>query len=234
MDERFQRTEMLIGKDAMERLSRARCAVFGLGGVGGFAAEALARSGVGALDLIDFDTVDITNINRQIIADDTTVGRKKTGVFAERLSRIAPELRLTLHDCFYLPANADGIDLSAFDYVVDAVDTVSAKIALIERAKAAGTPVISSMGTAGKLDPSRLRITDIFRTANDPLARVMRRELRKRGITELAVVCSDEPPREGPLSADGRRKPGSSAFVPPAAGLLLASRVVRDLCGPGF
>ncbi len=246
MDERFSRTARLFGEEGLEKLSRCRVAVFGLGGVGGYAVEALARSGIGALDLIDHDTVDVTNLNRQILALEETVGREKTEVAKERVLSINPNCRVTPHPVFYLPETADQFDFTAYDYVVDAIDTVAGKIAIIENALKAGTPVISSMGTGNKQDPSRLEIADLSKTTICPLARVMRRELKKRGILHVPVVYSKEEPMTpgkpqetavfGVTEADltGRRKdtPGSTPFVPGAAGLLLASRVVSDLLNP--
>ena len=230
---------MLIGEEAFERLRASRVAVFGLGGVGGYAAEALARSGVGAIDLIDHDTVDITNLNRQIIATEQTVGRKKTEVMAERIAAIDPGIRVRTWDFFYLPGTEDVPDLSGYDYAADAIDTVTGKLFLIENAVRAGTPVISSMGTGNKLDPSSLRVGDIYETSVCPLAKVMRRELRRRGIGALKCVWSDEEPRRaedsasenGPRRDSGRPAPASIAFVPPAAGLLMASEIVKDLAG---
>ncbi|MBR4587340.1 MAG: tRNA threonylcarbamoyladenosine dehydratase [Lachnospiraceae bacterium] len=238
-EQRFIRTGLLLGKTAMERLAACHVAVFGLGGVGGYVCEALARSGIGAMDIIDADRVDISNINRQIIATQDTIGMLKTEVMESRLKSIDPDLKIKRYDIFFLPENADEIPFSEYDYVIDAVDTVSAKLAIIEKCKKAGVPVISSMGTGNKLDPGRLKITDISKTDIDPLARVMRRELKKRGITGLKVVYSDEKPlphhpsvslepeeREG---ARPRIVPGSCAFVPPVAGLMMAAEVIRDI-----
>ena len=233
----FSRPERLIGADALRQLHNARVAVFGIGGVGGAAVEALARAGVGHFLLVDKDVVDVTNLNRQIIATVETVGRPKTEVMKERILAVNPEAEVETRQCFYLPDNAAEFDLSAFDYVVDAVDTVAAKLALIEAAKKAGTPVISAMGAGNKLDPSAFRAADLFETSVDPLAKVMRRECRKRGIESLKVVYSTEEPitPEAPSEeADsGRRKdtPASISFVPNAAGLVLAGTVVRDLIG---
>ena len=237
MDTRFIRTQMLLGEDAMERLAMSRVAVFGLGGVGGHVVEALARSGIGALDLIDNDTVALSNLNRQIIATENTLGELKTEAAKARVLSVNPNCRVTLHNCFFLPENADTYDFSAFDYVVDAIDTVSGKLAIIEKALAAGVPVISSMGTGNKLNPAMLTVSDISETSYDPLARVMRRELKKRGITSLKVVWSREkaltpaaPPGEADKPSGSRRStPGSTPFVPGCAGLILASEVVRDL-----
>ena len=237
MDTRFIRTQMLLGEDAMERLATSRVAVFGLGGVGGHVVEALARSGIGALDLIDNDTVALSNLNRQIIATENTLGELKTEAAKARVLSVNPNCRVTQHNCFFLPENADTFDFSAFDYVVDAIDTVSGKLAIIEKALAAGVPVISSMGTGNKLNPAMLTVSDISETSYDPLARVMRRELKKRGITSLKVVWSREkaltpaaPPGEADKPSGSRRStPGSTPFVPGCAGLILASEVVRDL-----
>ena len=245
MQTQFMRTELLLGKAGIEMLSKARVAVFGIGGVGGYVTEALCRSGVGALDLIDHDTVSVTNLNRQVIALHSTVGQYKTDVMENRLRDINPDVKITVHKCFYLPETKDQFDFSVYSYVVDAVDTVTAKLLLAEEAKKAGVPLISSMGTGNKLDPSFLQVSDVFETSVDPLARVMRRELRKRGIDHLKVVWSTEEPRKPLLDARTIRMmegspvpeesvrlkdiPGSSAFVPAAAGLLIASEVVRDL-----
>ena len=232
----FQRTELLLGPEAMARLARARVAVFGLGGVGGNAAEALARSGVGALDLFDDDAVSLTNLNRQVVATHGTLGQGKAEAMARRLASIVPEARIIPRRMFYTPENADEVDLSRYDYVVDAVDTVAAKLELAVRATALGVPIISAMGAGNKLDPTRLTVSDIYKTSVCPLARVMRRELRKRGVKRLKVAWSTEPPAEpvGQLpeepSAHPRRSvPGSTAFVPPAMGLVIAAEVVRDL-----
>lgn len=223
MKDRFTRTRMLLGEESIEILQHSRVAVFGIGGVGGYAAEALARAGVGSLDLIDKDQVDITNLNRQIIALRSTIGKDKVEVMKARISDIDPEIRVKAHRCFFLPETE--LDFSGFDYVVDAIDTVTAKIHLILRARQAGVPVISSMGTGNKLDPSRFEVTTIGKTSVCPLAKVMRRELKKRGITDLKVVYS----KEEPLKREGGRAPASISFVPPAAGLILAGEVVRDL-----
>ncbi|MCR5829903.1 MAG: tRNA threonylcarbamoyladenosine dehydratase [Lachnospiraceae bacterium] len=192
MQEQFIRTAMLIGEDGVEKLLSSRVCVFGVGGVGGFTVEALARSGVGAIDLVDADLVSLSNINRQIIADHKTVGRPKVEVAKERISAINPDCKVTIHNMFFLPENADEIDMNAYDYVVDAVDTVTAKIEIIKRAKEAGVPVISCMGAANKLDPTAFKVADIYKTSVCPLARVMRRELKKRGIDSLKVVYSQE------------------------------------------
>ncbi len=236
MPDRFERTRMLLGEAAMDRLARSRVAVFGLGGVGGYTVEALARSGVGALDLIDSDSVAFSNLNRQILATEATVGMDKVAAAAARVASINPECRVRTYRLFYLPGEG-GYDFAGCDYVADAVDTVTAKLALAETALAAGIPIISAMGTGNKLDPSRLRVSDITETSVCPLARVMRRELRKRGIDRLKVVWSPEEPiapepPKGEAPPEGRRAiPGSTAFVPAAAGLLMASEIVRDLIG---
>ena len=239
MQNQFSRTELLLGREAMEKLARARVAVFGVGGVGGFAAEALARSGIGALDLIDNDTVSPSNLNRQIIALHSTIGMKKTDAAAARILDINPDIRLKTWPLFYGPDTAGLFDFREYDYVVDAIDTVTGKIALVMASKEAGVPVICSMGAGNKLDPSAFRVSDLFSTSVDPLARIMRVELKKRGITRLKVVWSPEKPiraaadvSPGEDPAAGRRSvPGSIAFVPSAAGLILAGEVVRDLAG---
>ncbi len=234
--EQYARTEMLLGGEAMARLRAARVAVFGVGGVGGFVVEALARSGVGALDLVDNDLVCLTNLNRQIVALRSTLGRYKVDAAAERVADIDPEIVVRTYKTFYLPETADMFDLARYDYVVDAVDTVAAKLTLAERAREAGTPLISALGTGNKLDPAQLAIGDIYETSVCPLARVMRRELRRRGVKRLKVLWSrEEPikplfPAEQP-QASRRAVPGSTAFVPSAGGLLIASEVVRDLIG---
>lgn len=230
-DEMFERTAMLFGRDAIETLGQKRVIVFGVGGVGGYVCEALCRSGIGMIDIVDNDSVSVSNINRQIIASSSTVGRSKVDVMKERLSDINPDVTVNCHSLFYLPENADLIDLSAYDYIVDAIDTVSAKIELAVRAKKGGIPIISSMGTGNKTDPTRLRVADLAKTTTCPLARVMRRELRVRGIDHLKVVFSDEE-ASSPLFADtktGKKVPASTAFVPAVAGLLIAREVVLDL-----
>ncbi len=227
----FSRTERLIGKTALEKLKTARVAVFGLGGVGSYVVEALARSGVGHLDLVDKDKVDITNINRQIIALHSTVGKYKTTVMKERIADINPNAVVTEYKLFFLPETANEIDFSQFDYVVDAIDTVSGKLALIEKAVAAGVPIISSMGTGNKLNPTAFEVADISKTSVCPLARVMRRELKKRGIEHLKVVYSKEEPIESGVidEESGKPLPSSIAFVPSVAGLIIASEVIKDL-----
>lgn len=233
MDERFSRTQLLLGSSPMERLRNSRVAVFGVGGVGGYAVEALARSGIGALDLIDRDIVSRSNINRQIIALESTVGQYKTDAAEKRIREINPDCRVTVHRMFFMPDTADQIDFSQFDYVVDAIDTITGKIEIIMRAKAAGVPVISSMGAGNKLDPTAFAVADIYSTSVCPLARVMRRELKKRNVDSLKVVYSTEQavtpqnPETDPVS--GKSVPGSVAFVPSAAGLIIAGEVIKDL-----
>lgn len=234
MENQFLRTEMLLGTAAMARLARARVAVFGVGGVGGYVCEALVRSGIGSFDLIDNDTVSLTNLNRQIIATQRTVGRDKVEVMRERMLDINPAAKIRTHKCFVLPENAGDFPYAEYDYVVDAVDTVRAKLELIVRAQAAGVPVISAMGAGNKLDGSKFRVGDIYETKGCPLARVMRHELRKRGVTSLKVVFSEEQPirpvmRSGEQAAGRRDIPGSTAFVPAVAGLLIAGEIVREL-----
>ena len=227
----FSRTALLIGDKGVEKLKNARVAVFGIGGVGGYVVEALARSGVGALDLIDKDTVSESNINRQIIALHSTVGRLKTEVAAERARDINPNVTVRTHNVFYLPETADSFDFSQYDYVVDAIDTVSGKLALIEQAKKANIPVISSMGAGNKLDATAFEVADIAKTSVCPLARVMRRELKKRGIEHVKVVYSKEEPLASSVTDEesGKAVPGSIAFVPSVVGLILAGEVIKDL-----
>lgn len=236
MREEWIRTGMLLGNTAIERLQKSSVAVFGVGGVGGYVAEALARCGIGTIELIDKDVVSRSNINRQIIALQTTIGRPKVEVMKERLLQINPEIKVTARQCFYLPERAGEFDFTSYDYVVDAVDTVTAKLSIIMRAKEAGVPVISSMGAGNKLDPSRFEVADISATSVCPLAKVMRRELKARGIQNVKVVFSKEPPCR-PLTdageTDCRAVPGSIAFVPAAAGLVLAGEVVRDITAMG-
>ena len=231
----FSRTAMLIGGEAVERLNNARVAVFGLGGVGGALCEALARAGVGALTLIDGDTVSVTNINRQIIATHSTVGMLKTEAVRARVLDINPDCRVDIHSVFYSADNADIINYASYDYVADAIDTVSSKLLIVERCNAVGTPVISAMGTGNKLDPSRLTVTDISKTDMCPLARVMRRELRVRGIDRLKVVFSREQARKPdaafcPEAKDARRlPPGTLSTVPNVAGLMMASEIIKHI-----
>ena len=224
MDDRFSRTELLLGPDAMAKLAQSRVIVFGIGGVGGHVVEALARSGVGALDIVDGDAVCASNINRQIVATANVIGVPKVQVMARRIQLINPKCQVKMHHCFYLPDTADRFDLSGYDYVVDAVDTVTAKLLIAERAQAAGTPVISSMGAGNKLDPTAFEVADLYDTSMCPLAKVMRRECRKRGIEHLKVVYS----KEEPVQPRGDVV-GSVAFVPSVAGLIIAGEVVTDL-----
>ncbi len=230
--EQFARSELLLGSDNMEKLKNSRVAVFGIGGVGGFAAEALVRTGVGALELFDMDTVSITNINRQIIATLDTVGKYKTDVMKDRIALINPEAEVISHRCFFMPENSAEFDFSKYDYVVDAVDTVTAKIELVMKCRENDVPIISSMGAGNKLDPTKFEVADIFQTSVCPLARVMRTELRKRGVERLKVVYSKEPPVTPlPSSEETAKKsvPGSLAFVPSVAGLIIAGEVIKDL-----
>ena len=237
MSEQFLRTEMLLGSDAIQKLQSARVAVFGLGGVGGYAVEALARSGVGSLDLIDSDTVSVSNLNRQILAAHSTVGMLKVDAAKNRVLDINPACNVRTYPIFYTPDTADSFDFTEYDYIVDAIDTVTGKLALVERAMAVNTPIICCMGTGNKLDASAFQVADISKTTMCPLARVMRKELTKRGIRHLKVVYSQEEALtptgwEEEAAALGKRQiPGSVAFVPGAAGLLLAGEVVRDLAG---
>ena len=243
MLDQFSRTALMFGAEGMAKLRNSRVAVFGIGGVGGYTVEALARSGVGTLDLIDNDTVSLTNLNRQIIALHSTVGQYKVDAAAARIRDISPETAVNTHRCFFLPENADEFDFSQYDYVVDAIDTVKGKLEIIMRAKAAGVPVISCMGAGNKLDPSALRVTDIYKTQVCPLARVMRYELRKRSVKSLKVVYSEEAPHTPDpvlyaevMEAEGGVRqsiPASNAFVPAAAGLLAASEVLKDLAFSG-
>ena len=244
----FSRTQLLFGAEGMEKLYRARVAVFGIGGVGGYTVEALARSGVGALDLIDDDRVCLTNLNRQIIATRSTVGKYKVDVAQQRVLDINPDAVVRTYKTFYGPETADQFDFTRFDYVVDAIDTVTGKLALVEQAERAGTPIISCMGAGNKLDPTAFEVTDINKTSVCPLARVMRKELRKRGIKKLKVVYSREeamtpiddmsiscrthcicPPGVARKCTQRRQVPGSNAFVPAAAGLILAGEVIKDI-----
>lgn len=240
--ERFSRSRALLGKEAMETLAASRVAVFGLGGVGGHCAEALARAGIGALDLFDGDSIALSNCNRQMFATEQTLGMRKVQAAKERIALLSPRCRVTAHDLFVLPETVGAIDFSAFDYVVDAIDTVSGKVAILERARLAGVPAISAMGAGNKLDPTRFEVAPVEKTSVCPLARVMRRELKKRGITGVKTVYSKEEPRlprfgEGETQsgdADGAPRkaiPGSLSFVPAVMGLLLAGEVIKDLTG---
>lgn len=222
MTNRFTRTEPILGEEGLKKLWNSRVAVFGIGGVGGFAVEALVRAGVGTIDIIDKDQVDVTNINRQIIADCESVGMDKVSVMEARIKKIDPNINVHCHKCFFLPETE--WDFSQYDYVIDAIDTVTAKIDLIVRARQAGVPVISSMGTGNKLDPTRFEVTTINKTSVCPLAKVMRRELKKRGITDVKVVYSQEEP-----VVKGNRTPASVSFVPGVAGMILAGEVIKDL-----
>ena len=229
----FSRAELLLGEEALEKLRSARVALFGIGGVGSFAAEALARGGVGHITLVDGDTVSITNINRQLIALHSTVGKEKTAVMAERIVDISPETEVETYPVVYGAENRDLLDFSTYDYVIDAIDTVTSKLILIEEAKKAGVPVISCMGTGTKFHPERFEVTDISKTSVCPLAKVMRKELKVRGIKNVKVVYSKEEPQKPAESKEtGKRQiPGSLSFVPPVAGLLLAGEVIRHIAG---
>lgn len=246
----FSRTELLFGKEAMEKLYKARVAIFGIGGVGGFATEALVRSGIGEFDLIDDDKVCLTNLNRQIIATRKTVGRYKAEVMKERILEINPQAIVHVHKCFFLPETADEFDFAAYDYVIDAVDTVTAKIALVMKAQEYHTPIISSMGAGNKLDGSQFKVADIYKTKVCPLAKVMRHELKKRHVKKLKVVYSEEkvtrpivdmsiscrahcicPPGAQHKCTEKRDIPGSTAFVPSIAGLIIAGEVIKDIAG---
>ena len=246
----FSRTQLLLGKEAMDALSASRVAVFGIGGVGGYVCEALVRSGVGAFDLIDDDKICLTNLNRQLIATRSTVGKYKVDVMDARMKDINPNVDIRTHKCFFLPENADEFPFSEYDYVVDAVDTVSAKLSLAVKAQEAGVPIISSMGAGNKLDATAFRVADIYKTSMDPLARVMRRELKKRGVKKLKVVYSQEqpirpvedmsiscrthcicPPGAKHKCTERRDIPGSTAFVPSVVGLIIAGEIVRDISG---
>lgn len=230
---KFSRAELLLGEEALEKLRSARVALFGIGGVGSFAAEALARGGVGHITLVDGDTVSITNINRQLIALHSTVGKEKTAVMAERIADISPETEVETYPVVYGAENRDLLDFSIYDYVIDAIDTVTSKLILIEEAKKAGVPVISCMGTGNKFHPERFEVTDISKTSVCPLAKVMRKELKVRGIKNVKVVYSKEEPQKPAASTEtGKRQiPGSLSFVPPVAGLLLAGEVIRHIAG---
>ncbi len=228
MKEQFLRTELILGEEAINKLKNAHVAVFGIGGVGGYAVEALVRSGVGAIDLIDNDTVALSNLNRQIIALHSTIGRYKTDVMRERILDINPECKVEVYHCFFLPETKEVFDFSRYSYVVDAVDTVTAKIELVMQAEKSHTPIISSMGAGNKLNPAEFEVADIYQTSVCPLAKVMRRELKKRGIKKLKVVYSKEQPIQ-PKTDEGRSTPGSTAFVPSVAGLIIASEVIKDI-----
>ncbi len=240
--DQFARSALLIGTEGVEKLKRARVALFGVGGVGGYVAEALARSGVGTIDLFDPDTVSLTNLNRQIAALHSTLDESKAEAIARRLRDINPDLRVTAYPLFYLPENADQVDLSVYDHIADAIDTVTAKLELIQRAYRLGVPIISAMGAGNRLDPTQVRVGDVFETQNCPLARIMRRELRKRGMPSLRVAYSTEPalsprPEEAAVlkaenltpGAPRRDTPGSMAFVPAAMGIAMAAAIVRRL-----
>ena len=248
----FSRTELLLGKEAMNKLENSRVAVFGIGGVGGYVCEALVRSGVGTFDLIDDDKVCLTNLNRQIIATRKTVGKYKTEVMKERMLEINPDVKVEIHNCFFLPENAKDFPFEEYDYIVDAVDTVTAKIALVMKAKEMNIPIISSMGAGNKLDASKFEVADIYKTSVCPLAKVMRRELKKRGVKKLKVVYSREepikpvedmaiscrsncicPPGAARKCTERRDIPGSNAFVPSVVGLIIAGEVIKDLSGVG-
>ena len=237
MREEFFRTAMLLGEDAVTKLSSARVAVFGIGGVGGYTVEALARAGIGAIDLIDSDCISRSNINRQLLATHSTLGMPKVEAGRNRILDINPEAKVTVFPCFYNGETADSFDFTKYDYIVDAIDTVSSKLLMIQKATEAGTPIISCMGTGNKLDPSRFEVADISKTSICPLARVMRKELGKRGIRHLKVVYSREEAlkpsgAEEEMAATGKRQiPGSVSFVPGAAGLLLAGEVIKDISG---
>ena len=236
--EQFSRTELILGKEAMEKLKKSRVAVFGVGGVGGYAVEALARSGVGALDIIDDDKVCLSNINRQIYATHKTIGKYKVEVAKERILEINPSATVRTYKTFYTPETADEFDFIEYDYVVDAIDTVTGKIELVMQAKGAGTPIISSMGAGNKLDPTAFEVADIYDTSVCPLAKVMRRELSRRGVKSLKVVYSKEKPLS-PIGGEAeeadsirtrrRQVPGSTAFVPSVVGLIIAGEVIKDL-----
>ena len=227
MENQYTRTELLLGEEGVARLKQAKVAVFGIGGVGGYVVEALARSGIGSFVLVDSDIVNITNINRQIIATHDTIGRYKTEVMKERILSINPEAEVEIRNCFFLPENREEFDITQYSYVVDAVDTVTAKIELVMQAQEYSIPVISSMGAGNKLDASAFEVADIYKTSVCPLAKVMRRELKKRNVKHLKVVYS----KEEPIKHEAGRLPGSIAFVPSVAGLIIAGEVVKDLAG---
>lgn len=227
MESQLSRIELLLGTEAIDILKKSRVAVFGVGGVGGYVVEALVRSGIGEIDLIDKDTVALSNLNRQIIATRDSLGRSKVEVMRERIMQINPECIVHTHHCFFLPETQEQFDFTKYSYVVDAVDTVTAKIALVMACQEAGTPIMSSMGAGNKLNPAMFEVADIYKTSVCPLAKVMRRELKKRNVKHLKVVYSKEEPLK-PMSEDGRT-PGSTAFVPSVAGLIIASEVIKDL-----
>lgn len=224
MEEQFERTKLILGDDAVRKLRSSHIALFGVGGVGGYTAEALARAGIGEIDITDADTVSESNINRQIIALHSTVGRLKVDVARERILDICPDIKVKTNAVFFLPENADTFDFSEYDYVIDAIDTVSGKIAIIEKAKAVGVPVISCMGAGNKTDPTAFRVCDISKTSVCPLARAVRHELKKRNIKDVKVVYSEETPIQ-----NGGKAPGSLPFVPPVAGLIMAGEVIKDI-----
>ncbi len=230
MNEAFTRTEAMLGKDALQKLKNSKVAVFGIGGVGGYACEALARSGVGTIDLIDNDVVSVTNINRQIIASTKTVGEYKVDVMAQRIKDINPDAAINTHKLFYMPETKDAIDLTYYDYIIDAIDTVTGKIELIKNATELGVKIISSMGTGNKLDATKFEVADIYKTSVCPLAKVMRRELKKFGIKKLKVIYSKEETKSLVTDdANGRHAPASNSFVPPVAGFILAGEVIKEL-----
>lgn len=237
MQERLVRTEMLLGSEQIEKLQAARVAVFGVGGVGGYVAEALARSGVGTIDLIDSDKVAESNINRQIIALSSTIGQYKVDVMRERIRDINPEIQVNTYPCFFLPENREMFDFGSYSYIADAVDTVTAKIELVMQAQSYKVPIISSMGAGNKLNPAAFEVADIYKTSVCPLAKVMRRELKKRGVKKLKVVYSKEEPlkplteEEVPEGSSRRSIPGSIAFVPSVAGLIMAGEIIKDIAG---
>ncbi len=233
MPDQFERTRMLVGGEAVERLRHMRVLLFGIGGVGSFAAEAIARAGIGRIELIDNDTVGLTNLNRQLVALHSTLEMKKTEVMAARMRDICPDTEVTVRDVFVSAETIASFEFSQYDYVIDAIDTVSAKLMIIDGCIKAGTPIISCMGTGNRLDPSKLTVCDVYKTSGDPLARVMRRELKKLGVEKLKVVCSSEEPRKPVAATDEailrRSVPASISFVPPCAGMMLAGEAVRDM-----
>ncbi|MBR3563553.1 MAG: tRNA threonylcarbamoyladenosine dehydratase [Clostridia bacterium] len=227
----LSRLEMVIGEENIEKLKNSHVAVFGLGGVGSYACEAVTRSGVGTITIVDKDTVSSSNVNRQLIAFSDNVGELKTSVMKERMLRINPDVNVIERPVFFLQDTADGFDFREYDYVIDAIDNITAKLLLISMCKEAGTPIISSMGTGNKMDPSRFEVADIYSTSVCPLAKVMRRELKKRGIDSLKVVYSREEPLKNVIEDNGSRAPGSTAFVPPVAGMIMASEAIKELIG---